>query len=235
MAAEVFAPTVSRRRSNFPLLMALAICGIVVYGFSFTIVDNLIHPAYPRPAILYIHAVVFSTWLMLFITQVTLVRAGRAAWHRRLGKIGIGLGAVMPFVGVATAVAMTRLRVAHGEIEAAGSFLIPCWDMVGFTTTFVLAVRWRLRPDFHRRLMFMATAVLTAAAWGRMSFLDYGEWFYAGVDFLVAIAALRDLIVDRRVHLVYLVGLPALIAGQLLLATLRWSDWWLATAPGLFR
>jgi hypothetical protein len=158
----------------------------------------------------------------------------QVAWHRRLGQIGIGLGSVMPVVGVATAIAMTRLRVAHGELEAAASFLIPCWDMVAFTTTFVLAVRWRRRPDFHRRLMFMATAMLTAAAWGRMPFLDHAEWFYAGVDFLVAVGALRDLIVERRVHVVYLVGFPALIAGQLLLAALRWSDWWLAKAPGLF-
>jgi hypothetical protein len=235
MAAEAFAPTPARRRGNFPLLMALAISGIVVYGFSFTLVDNLIHPPYPRPAILHIHAVIFAAWLLLFITQVTLVRAGQVAWHRRLGMLGLGLGAVMPFVGVATAIAMTRLRVAHGEAEAAASFLIPCWDMVGFTTTFVLAVRWRRRPELHRRLMFMATAVLTAAAWGRMSFLDHAQWFYAGVDLLIAIAALRDLVVERRIHRVYLVGLPALMIGQLLLATLRWSDWWLATAPGLFR
>jgi hypothetical protein len=97
--------------------------------------------------------------------------------------------------------------------------------MVGFATTFVLAVRWRRRPELHRRLMFMATAVLTAAAWGRMSFLDHAEWFYAAVDLLIAIAALRDLVVERRIHRVYLVGLPVLMFGQLLLATLRWSDW----------
>ncbi len=235
MATEALASTVSRPRGNFFAVMALAIVGIVVYGFSHTFADNLLHPTYPRPAILYIHAVIFSSWLVLFIAQVALVRSGQIATHRRLGTIGIGLGVLMPFVGVATAIAMTRLRVAHGEMEAAGSFLIPCWDMIGFTTTFALAVHWRRRPDFHRRLMYMATAILTAAAWGRMPFLDHAEWFYSGVDLLIAIAAFRDLLVDRRVHVVYLVGLPALIGGQFLLAAVRWSDWWLATAPGLFR
>lgn len=235
MAAEALAPTIPRTRGNFFMVMALAIVGVVVYGFSFTVTDNLIHPSYPRPAILYIHALVFPSWLVLFMAQVMLVRTGQVATHRRLGKIGIGLGALMPFVGVATAIAMTRLRVAHGEMDAAGSFLIPCWDMIGFTSTFALAIRWRRRPDYHRRLMYMATAVLTAAAWGRMPFLDHAEWFYSGVDFLIFIAVLRDIIVDRRIHAVYLVGLPALICGQFLLAAVRWSDWWLATAPGLFR
>jgi hypothetical protein len=235
MSTETQAAPLPRRRANFFVVMAAGIVATVVYGFSQTLISNLIRPDYPRPAILYVHVAVFTAWLLLFCTQVSLVQFRRVNWHRRLGRIGIGLGAIMPFVGVATAIAMTRLRVAHGEAEAAFSILIPFWDMVGFTTTLLLAVRWRHRPEFHRRLMFMATATLTAAAWGRMPFPDYGLWFYAGVDFLIALAALRDLVVDGRIHRVYLVGLPALIVGQVLLTALRWSPWWLATAPGLFR
>jgi hypothetical protein len=215
--------------------MAAVVVATVVYGFSHTLVINLIRPDYPRPAILYVHVAVFTAWLLLFCTQVSLVHFRHVNWHRRLGRFGIGLGAIMPLVGVATAIAMTRLRVAHGETEAAFSILIPCWDMVGFTTTLSLAVRWRNRPEFHRRLTLMATATLTAAAWGRMPFLDHALWLHAGVDFLIALAVLRDLVVDRRIHRVYLLGLPALIVGQVLLTTLRWSPWWLATAPGLFR
>jgi hypothetical protein len=235
MVAEMTALSMRRGRDNFFVVMAVGIVAVVVYGFSFTIVDNLIHPAYPRPTILYVHALVFPGWLVLFSAQVSLVRVGRVDWHRQLGKAGIALGSIIPCVGVATAIAMTRLRVAHGEMDAAGSILIPCFDMLGFTTTFVLAIRWRNRPAYHRRLMYMATATLTAAAWGRMPLLDHAEWFYCGVDFLIAIAVLRDLVVERRIHPVYLVGLPALIAGQFLLATLRWSHWWLATAPQLFQ
>jgi hypothetical protein len=140
----------------------------------------------------------------------------------------------MPVVGIWTAVAMTRLRVAHGEVDAAGSFLIPLWDMVAFSIAFALAARWRRHPEWHRRLMWMATAMLTAAAWGRMPLLDHGEWFYGGVDGLIAIAVLRDLVVDRRVHPAYAIGLPLLVAGQGLLAAVRWSAWWLDVAPRLF-
>jgi hypothetical protein len=38
--------------------------------------------------------------------------------------------------------------------------------------------------------------------------------FYAGVDVLVLLGVARDLIVNRRIHQVYLYGLPALILGQ---------------------
>jgi hypothetical protein len=40
--------------------MALLIPAVVVYGFSFTVDKNLIHPAIPSPPILYVHAAVFS-------------------------------------------------------------------------------------------------------------------------------------------------------------------------------
>jgi hypothetical protein len=107
--------------------------------------------------------------------------------------------------------------------------------MLSFTPAFVLAAVWRKRPEFHRRLMLVATSALTAAAWGRMPALDHAEWFYVGVDGLVAIGAMRDLIVTGRVHVVYRFALPMLITGQLLLAWVRWSPGWLALAPTLFK
>src|ERR1700744_2856100 len=45
----------------FYLLMSLLIPAVVAYGFSFTVGAHLIHPAIPRPLILYLHAVVFSS------------------------------------------------------------------------------------------------------------------------------------------------------------------------------
>jgi hypothetical protein len=51
----------------FYFFMTLLIFGIVVYGFSHTVDQNLFHPAVPRPFILYIHAAVFSGWLVLFV------------------------------------------------------------------------------------------------------------------------------------------------------------------------
>ena len=43
----------------FYFFMSLLIPAVVVYGFSFTVGKNLIHPAIPRPKILYVHAAVF--------------------------------------------------------------------------------------------------------------------------------------------------------------------------------
>jgi len=215
--------------------MAASVIAIVVYGFSFTIQENLIHPSYSRPWILYVHAAVFSAWLFVFGLQTALVWSRRVALHRRLGAYGLAFGAAIPPLGVATAIAMTRLRVAHGELDPAAGILIPLFDMVAFTIAFGLGALWRRWPEWHRRLMFVATCTLTAAAFGRMPILDYGEGFYAGVDALIAIGVARDLIVLRDVHPVYRYALPALVAGQLLTADVHRLPWWMANAPSLFR
>src|SRR5215467_4406725 len=48
----------------FYFFMSRLIAAVIVYGFSFTIGENLIHPAIPRPWILHVHATVFSSWLV---------------------------------------------------------------------------------------------------------------------------------------------------------------------------
>jgi hypothetical protein len=219
---------------SFFFAMSLCIAVIVAYGFSQTINDNLIHPPYPRPWILYVHAVVFSAWVCLFIVQTALVRARLVTVHRSVGLWSVVVGLLIPILGVVTAFAMAKLRAQHGEPDAAGSLPISSFDMAAFTSCFSVAIRWRKRPDFHRRLMFMAMCALTAAAFGRIPALDHADWFYAGVDALIAVAVVRDWLMDKRVHPVLLFGLPAMIAGQVAVASFRWSSWWVTFAHNLY-
>ena len=79
--------------------------------------------------------------------------------------------AAMTVVGFTTAIVMRRfdMRFEPPEIaQPAGFLIVPFWDITCFTVLFWLAVSWRRKPEMHRRLMLIATCVLTAAAWGRM-------------------------------------------------------------------
>ena len=214
--------------------MACLIVAIVVYGFSFAIKDNLLFPSVPRPTVLYAHALVFAAWISVFLFQASLVRSGQVRLHRRVGLAALFLGALVTILGVATAFAMARFHAAQGDLSAVQSLPVPLWDMVSFTSMFVLAAALRKRPEHHRRLMLLATISLTAAAFGRMPAFDHAEWFYAGVDALILVAVARDLVVDKRVHVVYRIGGPAIVAGQLLAAYTRWSHAWLSFSSTIF-
>jgi len=221
--------------SNFQLAMGLAMAALVAEGFRHTVGENLLHPAWPRPAVLYVHALVATAWIPLLLLQAGLVRAGRVDLHRRVAAWGVVHAALIPALGLATAVAMAHARLAHGEDDAAVSFPIPVNDALAFSVSIGLALAWRRRPEFHRRLVFVASCVLMAPAFGRMPALDHAEWFYAGVDALVVLGALRDRLACGHVHPVYRVALPALVAAQATTAAVRWSPWWLAHAAALFR
>jgi hypothetical protein len=196
----------------FYFLMSLLIAAVVVYGFSFTVEKNLFHPAKPRPLLLYVHALVYTAWLAFFILQTALVRTRNVSLHQRIGWFGAAMGSAMVVLGVSTAIIMGRFNMIALHQSGAASFLmIPLFDMVCFGTTFGLAVLWRKKPEYHRRLMMVATCALTAASFGR---LLPNEYFYSGVDLLIVLGLIRDLIVNGLVHQVYLYVLPLFIVGQ---------------------
>jgi hypothetical protein len=214
------APRSGLLEKYFYFFMSLLIIVVVVYGFSFTVAENLIHPAVPRPSVLYVHAAVFTGWLVFFTLQSTLVRVRRVQWHRRIGWFGAAMGIAMIVLGVVTAITMARfnaLQLHRSHTDSA--LMIPLFDMVCFTATLGLAIYWRKKPEFHRRLMLMATCALTAAAFGRFpARLLPHQFFYSGVDVLILVGVVRDLIVTGRVHRLYLYLLPAFIVGQSIVA-----------------
>jgi hypothetical protein len=198
----------------FYLGMALLVAAVVIFGFSHTIGGNLLHPDTPRPWILPIHAIVFSSWVALFITQSALVRASKVAVHRRLGIFGAALGGILPFLGVTTALVMQHWH-DQGQVANDAGLSLPFNDMLTFSIAFGLAICWRRRPEFHRRLMLIATCCLTGAAFARFpESMVPDNAFYACVDLLVLLGILRDFVVTRRVHAVYRYGLPCMMASQ---------------------
>jgi len=200
----------------FYFLMSLLIVVVVVYGFSHTIDRNLIHPAIPRPFILYVHAAVFTGWLAFFILQSSLVRTRNVPVHRAVGWFGLAMGALMPILGVATAISMGRFdTVQLHQTDAELTLIIPLFDMLAFASTFALAMYWRTRPEYHRRLILIACCALTAAAFGRFPERILPPiLFYCGVDLLILLGVARDLVVNRTIHPVYRYALPPIILGQ---------------------
>jgi hypothetical protein len=92
--------------------------------------------------------------------------------------------------------------------------------MIAFSVAFALAIRWRRKPEFHRRLMLVASCTLTAAAFARFPFITITEirW-YGGVDLLILLGVLHDLVVVKKIHAVYVYGVPLIVFGQVVAMT----------------
>ncbi len=226
------------RVSGFPLFlskyfyfsMSLLVAAVVIYGFGHTVDNRLVHATPPRPWILWVHGAVFSGWVAFFIFQSALVRTHHVKLHRLTGWFGAALGVLIPVLGIATFIVMARFRIAHfhqyGIKPFFGSAVL---DMISFALPFWLAIYWRKKPEFHRRLVLIATCALTGAAFARFPMMPQPHGLaYAGVDALILLGVARDLIVNRRIHIVYRYALPIFIACQIFAVQLAFHPpaWW---------
>ena len=221
----------------FYLFMSLLITVVVVYGFSYTINQNLLHPRVQPPQIVYLHSFVFSAWVLFFILQSALVRSHNVRLHRTLGWLGAGLAVSVLVLGYTTSTAVLRLAIQRRLPFPTVSFLIvEIMELVCFAVPFALAIYWRKRPDFHRRLMLIATCALTEAAFGRIPSLP-ALFAPAGVDALILLGVVRDIIVERHIHKVYLYALPTMIFLQIIAeyTSAHQSSWWIGIGNYLLR
>jgi len=221
---------------HFYFCMSLALAALVIAGFSRTVNGSLFHANPPRPLLLWIHGAVFSTWIAFFVAQSALVRARKVIIHRSLGWFGVGLAAVMVVLGFRIAVVMTRFDTVVLQQKGIDSFLsIPFGDMIIFGSCMAMAICWRKKPEYHRRLVFIASCQLMDAAIGRFNFMLDHNLFYLALDGLIGLGMARDWVVDGRVHKIYLYALPAMIVVQGF-AIYTWRvnpTWWAAITQAI--
>ena len=134
-----------RFRITFNFVMALLMAVVVIYGFSHTIGANLIHPSIPRPRVLYVHAALFRAFMAIYILQTGLVASDNVKLHQRLGPIWVVIGAAMPVLGIATGIVMRRFDIIHFN-DYATFIAVILWDMLAFSTLFLLAVGMAKAP-----------------------------------------------------------------------------------------
>jgi hypothetical protein len=125
-----------------------------------------------RPLIVtaWIHGIVMTAWLALFVTQATMVSRGRVDLHRKFGEWSVWLAVAVVAIGIATI--LVRARLAHPDATALMSATVfvalDGLSLLLFGALVALAWRYRFRPAIHRRLMVMAMVALLPPAFGRL-------------------------------------------------------------------
>src|SRR5688572_29286107 len=171
--------------------MAMTMAVTVLAGFSSTYYLRLLGDGptttingLPFTAVVRLHAVVFTVWVMLFVVQTALIASSRVKLHQRLGIAGAVFAATMVVVGMATAIEAAARASAPPGIDPLSFFAIPFFDMTLFAL-FVSAALWNRRnKDAHKRLMLLAyISILTAAVARLPGVLPLGPFGFYGLTF----------------------------------------------------
>jgi hypothetical protein len=237
MAVSAAAVRTGRRTRRFYVGMALAMALVVFIGFS---QSYYLKPWYGTPELsplIHLHGVVFTTWVLFFLAQTTLVATGRTWLHRRMGIAGAVLAALVVIIGMT--VAITRVKSGVSPIPGVPplAFLaIPFFDMVVFAILVSAAIYFRRRLEAHKRLMTLAMITLLAAPIARIQFpfLPPGPPTFFGVADLFIVAILvYDLVTRRKVHPATIWGGLLIVASQPLRLVIAGTPLWLGFAAWL--
>ncbi len=156
--------------------MAAVALVVVLIGFARTyFLAGLFRAPLPN-LLVHIHGAAFTLWIILFISQTSLVAAHRVDLHRRLGLLGFVLAIVMIVLGTLTASDHLARHVAHPGTDTVEDerafYAVPLGDMLMFSTFVYLGYRNRFQPAVHKRLMWFATLSLLDAGFDRWPVFD---------------------------------------------------------------
>jgi hypothetical protein len=211
---------------------------IVLAGFARTYYLKGFFGNPPLPGLLvHLHGLVMTSWVVLFVTQVSLVATGRTRTHQRLGVLGAILAALIVVVGVLTGIAGAARGASPGP-PALQFLVIPLGDMLVFAILVGTALYFRRgRLDVHKRLMLLAAVNLLAPAIARipLHFIETGGAlaFFGLTDLILLACVGFDTIRNRRLHPAFLWGTLFIIAFQPLRLMLAGTDIWLRFATML--
>jgi len=216
--------------------MSLVIVATVFVGFAPTYYLKSYFHAAPLPPLVHLHGLVFTGWILLFVTQTVLVAGRRIDLHRRLGLVGAVLAALLVVIGLTTAIVSARRNFAAGNQGALTFLAIPFGDMLVFSVLVTAGIRYRRRAEAHKRLMLLATISILDAAIVRwpLAIMAAGPVAFFGVtDLLIVAGLVYDLVSRRRVHPAYIWGGLLILASQPLRLAIAGTSAWLAFARAL--
>lgn len=155
-------------RPRFYFLIAAAMMATAFIGFTPTFWAPLAQGVPERIVVIAIHAATSFGWMVYLVYQTWLGSVGRVALHRETGMIGVALASMMVIFGAMAAINSAQRAAAAGHAAAGEAFMVvPMLALALFVALFVAALVNVRRPDWHKRQMIAATALLLDAAIAR--------------------------------------------------------------------
>ena len=214
---------------------------IIGFGFAPPVIDRFFDEFQePASQALVIHVWSFSAWMCLLAFQAFVAATKRLELHRQVGIVMLPLAAAMIWSGLASELQFQQRSLENGR-DPSDFFAVTATYMLTFSVLVVLAWLHRRKPPAHKRLVLLATAAILSGAhmriwgdawpksWFEESSVSRLLFFFGGTLIIIAMGMLHDYLTRRRLHRVYIIGAPPLLATYIVAIALHdspaWSDW----------
>jgi general stress protein CsbA len=244
----------ARRKVGYFYVWMAAVSALLAFGgFAPTYWLQLPAGTFVGSPLLHLHGVLFSAWVLFFLSQTVLAANGQLDHHRAWGLVGISLATAMVVIGLAAAINTLMIALAAGYGDSARAFFILPVSAISLFAGFIVAAIANIqRPEVHKRLMLLATISLLQAAMGRVFFVlatGGGPGLRPGLgqpppliiglvpSLLLELMIVAGMVYDWRTrgrpHPIWLIGAAVMTAVILLRGPLSGTAGWLAFADAI--
>ena len=218
-------------------LAAVVAIAVMFAGFAPTYYLRGLYETQQLNALRHVHGIVMTAWFGIFLVQAQLVARHRVADHRRLGIAGAVVALLVVILGVSVGIASARSGVNPAGVSPKVFLVLPFGEMVAFASLVGAALLLRKRPEYHKRLMLLATLAMLAPAMARLP-IDFLDEFgppahFALTDLVILAFVVHDTVKTRRLHPAFAAGLVFIIVVQVGRLAISQTPLWDAFATWL--
>ena len=211
-------------KPSFYFWMSVVMFAIVFGGFGISYFQPMLSGTLrPVSPIVHVHGFFYFAWMLLLITQSSLVSSGNIKLHRTVGTVGISVATGL----VIFATVITILNIgASLEIEVVPFLFelmyLSLLAILVFAVLVVLAIQNTRRPEYHRRLILLATMGFLAAGINRFYVfifnVDFAPFWvlYVITDLLIVALLVHDWRGQMKIHPATMTGGLVIVIPQLL-------------------
>ena len=199
--------------ARFYFRSACAMALVLAAGFSIQFAAG--RSSFSAPLVVHLHAVLFSSWVGIYVLQNWLVASGTVGIHRRLGWIAAAWVPAMLAAGVAVTVnAAQSGRVPFFFLPQLFLIYDPA-TLLCFAGLTALAIINRRRTDWHRRPHLCAMVALLGPGFGRILPMPMMGPYCFEIAALLGLvfplwAMAREVRRGEGLHPAWAIGVPAL-------------------------
>ena len=233
-------PWARDRATRFYVGYGLVGLAVIALGFSTTYLLPMARRTFAAPWFVHMHGAASLGWVILVVVQSQLVRARHTRIHMRLGQAALLVAPSVWVSGIATQVWATQRDLAELGGVATSRLLGTVSGLSLFFGLVLAALAMRRRPDWHKRLILLATIHVLWPAFFRLRHLlpmvpKPEIWLALVLAYSpILVAAVRDKRRFGRVHPVWLFVGPALFVEQSLEVVLFDTGPWRRAGASLY-
>jgi uncharacterized membrane protein YozB (DUF420 family) len=213
-------PWARDRATLFYLGYGLVGLTVVAVGFGLTYALPMARGTFAAPWFVHLHGATSLAWVLLFIGQAALVKGKRTRLHRQLGQAALPLAGMIWGTGIATATWAAERDIGSQGSAATSALSGTVTGLSLFALLVGAAVIIRKHPDWHKRLVLLATIHVLWPAFFRLRHwlptIPQPEiWLALVLAYSpILLAAARDQWRWGKIHPVWLFIAPALVMEQ---------------------